>query len=140
PRPVEQLDRMLDLAVFHPGPRFARQVADLQLRDAGREHRGLAAFVFADRLVVLVVLGERVRAREQRVDTTPLVGGDAALEEAGVNAELRRQPLDRLARGPGLAALDLADVLLREALSGELGLRQSCRHAKLPHALAKAVA
>src|SRR5262249_56692765 len=81
-----------------------------------------------------------VGAREQRVDATPLVGGDPPLEETGVGAELCRQPLDRLARGPGLPALDLADVLLREAVAGELGLGQAGRHTKLAHALAQAVA
>jgi hypothetical protein len=87
-----------------------------------------------------VVLGQRVCAREQRVDATALVGGDAPLEEAGVDAELDREPLDRLPCGPGLAALDLADVLLREAVAGEVGLSQARRHAKLSHTLAQAVA
>jgi hypothetical protein len=138
--PVEELDRVLDLAALHPGPRFAGQVANLELGDAGREHRGLAVLVLGDRLVVPVVLGQRVRAREQRVDAAALVGGDAPLEETGVDAELDREPLDRLARGPGLTALDLADVFLREAVAGEVGLGQAGRHAKLPHSLAQAVA
>ena len=85
-------------------------------------------------------LGQCLRAREQRVDATALVGGDPALEKAGIGAELDGQPLDRLARGPGLAALDLADVLLREAVAGEVGLRQAGGDAQLPHALAQAIA
>ena len=87
-----------------------------------------------------MVLGQRVRTREQGVDAAALIGGDAPLEEAGVDAELDREPLDRLARGPGLAALDLADVLLREAVAREVGLRQAGGHAQLPHALTQAIA
>src|SRR5437016_10176371 len=84
--------------------------------------------------------GQRVRAREQRVDAPALVCRDATLEEAGIDAELDREPLDGLARGPGLAALDLADVLLRETVAREIGLRQAGGDAQLPHALAQAIA
>ena len=41
-----------------------------------------------------------------------LVGGDAAGEKAGIDAEPLGEPLDRLPRRAGLAALDLRDVLL----------------------------
>ena len=45
------------------------------------------------------------------------------------------QPLDRLARRARLAALDLAHVLLREALAGELRLREALRDPQLAHAI-----
>jgi hypothetical protein len=84
----------------------------------------------------------RVRERfgpcQHPLDAAPLVGGDPALEEAGVGAELGSEPLDGLARGTGLPALDLADVLLGEALAGQVGLGQACRHTQLPHALTQA--
>src|SRR5436309_5374052 len=140
PGPVEQLDGLLELAVFHPCPRLAGKVADLELGDARREHRGLAVLVLGDRLLVAMRFGQGLRARKQCVDAAALVGGDATLEEAGVGAELAGKPLDRLARGPGLAPLDLTDVLLREAVAREVGLRQSGGDAQLPHELAQAVA
>ena len=46
-----------------------------------------------------------------------------------------REPLDRLLRRPGLAALDLADVFLREAVAGEVCLRQSGVDAQRAQAL-----
>src|SRR6266550_2526759 len=137
---VEQLDRGLDFAVLHPSPSLARELANLELGHTRREDGRLAVLVLGDRLCVLMGFGQRVRAREQRVDAPALVCRDATLEEAGIDAELDREPLDRLARGPGLAALDLADVLLREAVAREIGLRQAGGDAQLPHALAQAIA
>jgi hypothetical protein len=81
---------------------------------------------------------ERLGPSQHRLDPAPLVRGHTALEEVGVDAQLRRDPLDRLARGPGLAALDLTDVLLREAVAGEVGLGQPGRDAQLANALAEA--
>jgi hypothetical protein len=85
-----------------------------------------------------VVVRERLRAREHRLDAAALVGGDPLLEESGVDAQLRGEPLDRLTRGPGLPALDLADVLLREPLARKVRLRQARGDAQLPDALAEA--
>src|SRR4029077_1380737 len=140
PRTVEQLDRLLDLAVLHPRPRLARELANLELGDTRREHRALAVLVLGDRLFVSVGLGQGLCAREHRVASPALVRGTPALEKAGIDPELDGEPLDRLARGPGLTALDLADVLLREPVPREVGLRQAGGHAQLPHALAEAVA
>src|SRR5204863_10118310 len=111
---VEQFDRLLDLAVLHPRPRLTGELTDFELSDAGRQNGGLRVFVLRDCLFVLVRLGQRLRPREQRVDAAALVCRDTPLEESGIDAELDGEPLDRLARGPGFAALDLADVLLRE--------------------------
>ena len=44
-------------------------------------------------------LDERLRAREHRLDAAALVGGDAALEEAGVDAEPRRATRSSRASG-----------------------------------------
>src|SRR5829696_5418527 len=55
---------------------------------------------------------------------------EALGEEAGVHAELGGEPLHRLARGACLAPLDLTDVLLREAVSREVGLGQPRGHAQ----------
>ena len=67
-----------------------------------------------------------------------LVGRDAVREEACVDTESRSEPLDRLARRAGLAALDLAHVLLREAIPGQLALRHAGGDAQLAQPLAQA--
>ena len=86
-------------------------------------------------VVERVLLEQRIGAGEDRLGLRALVGGDAAREEAGVDPQPQREPLDRLRRRARLAALDLRDVLLREAVAGELGLRQPCGDAQLAQAL-----
>ena len=118
--------------------RLAGQRAHLQLRRAGAEHGGQRARVLVDRGVELVLLEQRLGTREDRLRLRALVGRDAAREEAGVDAEAQREPLDRVRRRARLAALDLRDVLLREAVAGEVGLRQPGGDAQLAQALAEA--
>ena len=134
---VEQLARLAELALLHAGPRLAAERPNLELRrrDALDGRRDL--LVLDERLVVAVILGERLRAREHRLDATALVRRDPVREEAGVDAQAGGEPLDRLLGRARLAALDLADVLLREAVAGEIGLRHPRRHAQLAHALAE---
>src|SRR3954469_3780377 len=93
-----------------------------------RENSRTGVLELLDRRVVLMRVRERLGAGQHALDAAALVGGDALLEEAGVGAELGGEPRDRLARGPGLAALDLADVLLRKAVAGEVGLGQAGGH------------
>ena len=81
---------------------------------------------------------QRLGPGECALEAAALVGRDAVREKAGVDAEPRREPLDRLARRARLAALDLGDVLLREALAREVALRQPCGDAELAQALAEA--
>ena len=80
-------------------------------------------------------LDQRLGAGEGAFEAAALVGGDAVREEAGVDAEPSRQPLDRLARRAGLAPLDLRDVLLGEPLAGQLALRQPGGDPQLAQAL-----
>src|SRR5206468_7294906 len=54
-----------------------------------------------------------------------------------IDAEPLGEPLDRLVGRPRLAALDLADVLLGEALARELRLRHPGRDTQLPQPLAE---
>ena len=82
------------------------------------------------RLVVAMRFGQRLGPGEQRLDPAAQVGRDAAAEEAGVDAEPGREPRDRLVGRARLPALDLADVLLREPVAGELGLGQAGRETK----------
>ena len=58
------------------------------------------------------------------------------LEVLGVDSEPLGQPRDRLCGRPGLAAFDLAHVLLREALPGKLALRQAGCDPQRTHAIA----
>ena len=138
PRPLEDLETGADVAALDERPGLARERANLEVDRARREQRRLQVVVLLDRLVVALGVRQRLGAGQHRLDAAALVGGDATLEESRVDAQLPGEPLDRLARGPGLPALDLADVLLRETLAGEIGLRQPRGHAQLADALAEA--
>ena len=78
-----------------------------------------------DGLPVAVRLAQGLGAGDLSLDAGADVRGDAVREELLVDAELRREPRDRLAGRARLAALDLAHVLLREALAGELRLGEA---------------
>ena len=83
-----------------------------------------------DRVLELVRFEERLGAGERSLDARALGRSRRRGEEAGVDVEPRGEPLDRLVRRARLAALDLADVLLGEAIAGEVGLRQTGGDAK----------
>ena len=134
---VQQLDGRPDVALLHPRPGLARAGADVELDRVRRGDRGACLLEGLDRLLVAVALRQRLGAREHRLDAAALVGGDAAREEGGVDVEPLREPLHRLGGRARLAALDLADVLLREAIAGELGLRQPGGDAKEAKAIAE---
>jgi hypothetical protein len=82
-----------------------------------------------------VRLDERLGTSQGRLDAAALVGRDAVGQVAGIDVESAREPRDRLAGRAGLAALDLADVLLRESIARELALRQARGDAQLAQAL-----
>ena len=138
PAALQELESRLELASLHPRPRLGREARASSsiapvARTAVREFSSSSTAssyrcAFASASARASIASTRLRSSAE----TPL------LEEAGVDAELGSEPLDRLARGTGLAALDLADVLLREALAREIGLGQARRHSQLTHALAQA--
>ena len=77
-------------------------------------------------------------ARASPASTRPRSSAETPLARKPASTPSRcGEPLDRLVRRACLAALDLADVLLREALAGELGLRQAGGDAELAQALAQ---
>ena len=133
----EQGEPALDVAVLGTRHRFAVQRANAQLGRARSEHGRQRARVLVDRVVELVLLEERLGAGKNRLGLRALVGRDAAREETCVDAQPKREPLDRLRGRARLAALDLGDVLLREAVAGEAGLREPGGDAKLAQALAE---
>ena len=134
----EQGEPALDVAVLGARHRLAVQRAHAQLGRARPQHGRQRPRVLLDRRVELVLLEQRLGAREDRLGLRAVVGRDAAREEAGVDPQAKREPLDGLRRRARLAPLDLRDVLLREAVAGELGLRQPGGHAQLAQALAEA--
>jgi len=126
----DELDPAPRITVLHGGPRFARARADLELRRVRRGDGTPDVAVGGKRVLVVMSLGQGLGLGEQRFDAAPLVRGHATGEEGRIHVQALREPFDGLLRGPGLAALDLADVLLREALTRELRLGQAGRDAQ----------
>src|SRR5215217_9457058 len=137
PRPREQFDCVANLADVLAGPRLDREEPNFEVRRAGDEDRRARVLDLLERLLAFVRLGQGLGASEHRFDPAALVGRDTVLEEVGVDAELLREPLDRLPRRARLAALDLAHVFLAEPRAREVRLRESRGHAKLANAVAE---
>ncbi len=107
---------------------LAVQHAHLELDRARAEHGRERPRVLGDRLVEAVLVEQRLGAREDRLGPCPLVGGDAALRGTSASTPSRSASHSTVsAVGLRLAALDLRDVLLREAVAGELALGQAGR-------------
>src|SRR5439155_23078941 len=134
-RAREQVQRLAELALLHAGPGLAGEAARLELGSTGRGDGRSNLLELAHRLLVAVGLDERLGTGERGLDPAALVGGDAVREIAGVDVEPAGKPGDRIARRARLPALDLADVLLREALAGELALGQTRCDTQLTQAL-----
>ena len=124
---LEQRDRLANFAGAHAHGRLAGKRTRLELGQAGRQHGGADLLELLESLVVSTRLEQGVGAGKRGVDPAALVRGDAVREEACVDTEPLREPDDRLGGRTGLPALDLADVLLREAVAGEVGLGQRRR-------------
>jgi hypothetical protein len=122
---------------------------DLGARRRGGEERPQIEVRFEDRIVVRESIENRdrvvelprpnrsFRARDHARNPFVLRGGDAGLEEAPRDLEPLGEPLESCLVRPHAAPLDLADVLLREAVDPELALRQPARDAQLPDALSE---
>ena len=137
-RLVEELERGPEGAQAHLRPAGADESPNLELeqsRRAGCLNEGL---VLVGRLIVAVGLDQRLRTGERAFEPAALVGREAVGEEAGVDAQPRREPVDRLAGRAGLPALDLRDVLLGEPVARELALGQAGADTQLAQALSQA--
>ncbi len=130
--------RLAQRAEAHLRAAGADEGANRELGNARRPRGGDERLELGCRLLVLERLDQHLCPGECALEAAALVGRDAVREEAGVDAEPRCEPLDRLARRARLAALDLGDVLLREALARELALREPGGDAELAQALAEA--
>src|SRR5581483_4003214 len=128
---VQQLERRAERAQPHLRPARTEECANLDLRDAGRARRGHERLVLGGRVLVSVRFDQGLGARESSLEPAALVGGDAVREESRITPEPRGEPVDRLRRRAGPPPLDLRDVLLREAVAGELALSQPGGNAKL---------
>ena len=134
----EQLDGLAGVAFLHLRPRLAGEGAHLELGRAGGSDVAAGRREELGRLDVAVRLGQGLGPGQERLDPAAEVGRDPAAEKGRVDTELRREPGDGLGGGARLAPLDLADVLLRESLAGDLGLGQPCRQAQRAQPLAEA--
>ena len=79
----------------------------------------------------------RLGARDEARHLLVLGRREARLEEPARDAQSLGEPLERRLVRAHPAALDLADVFLRETAGAELRLRQAARDAQLAHAFAK---
>ena len=89
------------------------------------------AFERVEHLVEVLALDRRLGPGHRGLDLGVLVPRLAGLEVRGVHAEPLGDPREGLRRRPRLPALDLADVLLREAVAREIRLRQARSDAQL---------
>jgi hypothetical protein len=137
-RLLQELDRLANLTGLLEGPRLAGKGANQKRSRAGLLDGGSHRAEGLDRLRVLVCGRQRLCSLELRFDLRPLLRRHTGREVRRIDTELVGQPRDRRLRRAGLAALDLADVLLREAIARELCLRQPRGHAEQTDALAEA--
>ena len=138
PGALEERDRLPHLSPADADRGLARQRARLELGQPGREHRRTDPLELLERFVVAPRLEESICARECGIDTSALVGRNTVRQVARVDTQSVGEPLDRLGRGFRLAALDLADVLLRESLARQVRLGHPPCDAQLAQTLAEA--
>ena len=117
-------------------PSRSAVAVELHGRAAGRGDRRPDLLVLGRGLLVAVRLGEGLGARQRGLDAAPFVERDTVREVPTVDVESSSEPSDGLNGRAGLAALDLADVLLGEAIAGEIGLGHPRSHAQLTNAFA----
>src|SRR5581483_6642233 len=89
------------------------------------------------RLAVATRLGQRLGARQRHLRALAHRAAVDHPERRHVDAEAARQPLERLGGGTRPPALDLADVLLREAPARERGLAHAGPDPERPNPLAE---
>ena len=127
-RANQQLEGRAKLCIVHSRPGLCQQRAELELAGLGRELQAGEGF---KRLVVLLTLDGGLGTGDRGLDLGVLIPGLPGLEIGDVDAQPLADPGKRLFRRARLAALDLAHVLLREAVARQFGLRQPRGNAKL---------
>jgi hypothetical protein len=137
-RLLEQRERLVDLSLLAVRPRFSDERAEGERGYRGEPGNGGGGPERVDRLPVVVLLRQPLRALEQGLGAHRVARADAVLQEGPVCPELCGEPVEGLRAGPCLAALDLADVLLGEVAACQLGLCQLRSRAQGPNAVADA--
>jgi hypothetical protein len=113
---------------MHSRPGLCEQRAEFEF---ARFRRELQAGQRFERVVVLLAFDGGLGTRDCGLDLGLLIPGLSCLQIGDVDAQPLADPGKRLFRRARLPALDLAHVLLREALARQFGLRQPRGNAKL---------
>jgi hypothetical protein len=124
PRAREQVERGPKFALSHARPALGESGTEFELVRLGRMNDAVERF---ERLFIALALDRGLCACDGGLDLGVLVPGLASLEIRRVDTEPLCDPRERLRSRAGLAALDLADVFLGEAVAGEIGLGQATR-------------
>jgi hypothetical protein len=135
-RRLEQLQRLVEPPELGACGRSREQRPELEVRILDRA-RLLGPVELGDRLVELPRGNRGLGARDQARLPLVLRRRQSGLDVPARDLQPVGEPLERRFVRANPAALDLADVLLREAPEAELGLRQASRNAQLSDALTK---
>ena len=129
-RVLEERHRAFEISGAYPRPRLAAEKAQRKRRRCDGAGQVAHASKRLERLVVSRRLDEQLGLAQGRLEPLGVRVADAVLEERTVGGQTVGEPVQRVTRRPRLPALDLADVLLREAAAGEVGLTQPGRAPK----------
>ena len=133
-RTLEYVQRLAHLPEVPLRGRVGEQRAQLELRRLGRKAEVRQRFAG---ILELLTLDCGLGACDRRLELGHLGGRLAGLEESRVDTEPVGEPSEHLAGRARLPALDLAQVLLRAAIAGELRLRESGTNTQLAQACAE---
>ena len=135
---LEQVERGTDIALANPRPALAGEEPNLELDCAGGDHRPERAAVLVDRGVVLALPDERLGARRAPPRCAPARRPRRRSRGRSHRRRAGRASHSIVSAGrPRLPALDLRDVLLREAVTRELGLGEPGGDPQLADAVAE---
>ena len=127
-RPGQQVEGGAQLAEVHAGPAFGQTRAELELLSLRGVLQGGESF---KRLVEPLAFDRRFGADHGRLGLRVFVPALPRLEIRDVDPKPLGNPRERFLGRTRLAALDLADVLLREPIARQLRLGQTGGNAQL---------
>src|SRR5262249_48165423 len=134
---LQEPHRLVELAVADPSPGLSLEPSQNPIGTARAGREVACSFERAHGVAVAMPLEEELGLLQRGIQPLAVRAAEPVLQVLAIGREALREPVHRLARRPRLPALDLADVLLREATCGELGLRQARRPPERPYACAQ---